>query len=415
MNLLVYFQLVLYIAFVLTKVSLSNPNSGDYEEVTELDNGEVDSEELRERARSAHEDVHRKEESEKALEQVFAACTNACSITTAGVKLREALEKNREYEKVNEVQKQTIRDQEITISDYEDKVRLLSNQLGAEQANHNELQSEHSRKAKALSNLEAEISIAQDKMESLTYENGELQKRLLELNAENERRLELLEKANDVVSNLKRENLKLYNELKEANVQMQAQKEKQNLIANFESTLAQIHSKISNQIIELNETKESRIKDRDVFLAEQLEFKKYSEEKEKILMAKQKQAMEDKIEAEAAAEVVNQNSNVNIPSEVPRKDSISSSVLGWIFENTFYSFGLLILSSIVCSRYGDIWIYKVQKFIKPRTVRNRNDKFSASTPARLMPTPRRGSREEISNFAYTNRNVMQSPMRQRFR
>ena len=51
----------------------------------------------------------RREESEKALEQVFAACTNACSITTAGVKLREALEKNREYEKVNEVQKQTIR------------------------------------------------------------------------------------------------------------------------------------------------------------------------------------------------------------------------------------------------------------------------------------------------------------------
>ena len=132
-------------------------------------------------------------------------------------------------------------------------------------------------------------------------------------------------------------------------------------------------------------------------------------------MAKQKQAMEDKIEAEAAAEVVNQNSNANTPSEVPRKDSISFSVLGWIFENTFYSFGLLILSSIVCSRYGDIWIYKVQKFIKPRTVRNRNDKFSASTPARLMPTPRRGSREEISNFAYTNRNVMQSPMRQRFK
>ena len=97
MNLLVYFQLVLYIALVLTKVSLSNPNSGEYEEVTELDNGEVDSEELRERARSAHEDVHRKEESEKALEQVFTACTNACSITTAGVKLREALEKNREY------------------------------------------------------------------------------------------------------------------------------------------------------------------------------------------------------------------------------------------------------------------------------------------------------------------------------
>ena len=158
--------------------------------------------------------------------------------------------------------------------------------------------------------------------------------------------------------------MKLYNELKEANVQMQAQKEKQNLIANFESTLAQIHSKISNQIIELNETKESRIKDRDVFLAEQLEFKKYSEEKEKILMAKQKQAMEDKIEAEAAAEVVNQNSNVNIPSEVPRKDSISSSVLGWIFENTFYSFGLLILSSIVCSRYGDIWIYKGPKVYK---------------------------------------------------
>ena len=51
-------------------------------------------------------------------------------------------------------------------------MRLLSNQLGAEQANHNELQREHNRKAEALSNLEAELSIAQDKMESLTYEHG---------------------------------------------------------------------------------------------------------------------------------------------------------------------------------------------------------------------------------------------------
>ena len=415
MKLLAYFQLVLCIALVFAQLSLSNPESGDFEEVAELDNGQVDAETRRERVRSAHEDVHRKEESEKALEQVFAACTNACSITTAGVKLREALEKNREYEKVNEVQKQTIQDQEITITDYEEKVKLLSNQLGAEQANHYELQQEYDRKAKELSNIETEASIAQDKMESLAYENGELQKRLLELNAENERRLELLEKANSVVSNLKEENLKLYNELKEANVQMQAQKEKQNLIANFESTLAQIHSKISNQINELNETKESRIKDRDIFLAEQLEFKKYSEEKEKMLMAKQKQAIDDEIEAEAAAEVVNQNSNVNIPREAPRKDFVSFSVLGWIFENAFYSCGILIVLSIACSRYGDIWMYKVKKFINPRTVRNRNDKFSASTPARLMPTPRRGSREEISNFAFTNRNVMQSPMRQRFK
>ena len=90
--------------------------------------------------------------------------------------------------------------------------------------------------------------------------------------------------------------------------------------------MAQIHSKISNQIIELNETKESRIKDRDVFLAEQLEFKKYSEEKGKDANGEQKQAMNDKIEAEAAAEVVNQNSNANTPSEVPKKDSISFSV-----------------------------------------------------------------------------------------
>ena len=33
---------------------------------------------------------------------------------------------------------------------------------------------------------------------------------------------------------------------------MEAQKAKQNLIANFEATLAQIHNKISDQIVELN-------------------------------------------------------------------------------------------------------------------------------------------------------------------
>ena len=36
----------------------------------------------------------RKEESEKALKRVFAACTDACSLTTAGIKLRETMEKN---------------------------------------------------------------------------------------------------------------------------------------------------------------------------------------------------------------------------------------------------------------------------------------------------------------------------------
>ena len=63
-----------------------------------------------------------------------------------------------------------------------------------------------------------------------------------------------------------------------------------------------------------------------------------------MLMAKQKQAMNDKIEAEAAAEVVNQNSNAN--TQVPRKDSISFSVLGWI-RKYFFLFWPLDLSSIV--------------------------------------------------------------------
>ena len=80
--------------------------------------------------------------------------------------------------------------------------------------------------------------MVKDKIDVLEPENERLTQRILELESEKLHGLNLLEQANDVISNLKAENVKIYNELKDLNVQMEAQKAKQNLIANFEATLA---------------------------------------------------------------------------------------------------------------------------------------------------------------------------------
>jgi hypothetical protein len=438
MKLQVYFNIFIVCTLVLLIIQdFAVANSYEEREVV-LDNSHIEKDEETytvsdkgnnyEAESSSHLDKSRKEESGKALERVFAACTDACSITTAGIKLRETIEKNKKLERTNKMQYSIIQDQKITIATNEENIVSLSNRLGAEEANHNELNHEFQKQVKAYSDLQTEISIVNDKVDMLTPENERLKLRILELENEKLRGLDLLEKANNIVSNLKAENAKMYNELKDLNVQMEAQKAKQNLIANFESTLAQIHSKISSQIVELNETKESRVKDRDQFLQEKLEFKKYSEEKEKVAIAKEQMKFKEKIEHDATAETVDEDianrkrSNQNHGNEDNSMNdsnnnniSIVFSLLSFMFDNLIYSLGFILLLLFICSKYGNIWMHEFDKFMKPRAVRSRNGRFSASTPARLMPTPLRGSREEIANFSFTNRDVIQSPMRQRFK
>ena len=398
------------------EIVLENNHVEEEQEAFTIDGDEsVDAE-----AASAYvKEKARKEESEKALKRVFAACTDACSLTTAGIKLRETMEKNWEFEKQHEIDNSIINDQKIAISQYEEELSSLKNRLGAEEANHNELQSEYQRKSQAYSDLETDISMVKDKIDVLEPENERLTQRILELESEKLHGLNLLEQANDVISNLKAENVKIYNELKDLNVQMEAQKAKQNLIANFEATLAQIHNKISDQIVELNETKESRVKDRDQFLQEQLEFKKYSEEKQKMTLAKQEKEQKEKMEREAIKETVvegNDDTNTKIVEENNDVGTISS-IITWMFENFLFAIVLVGTSLYYCSTHGNIWLYQFDKFMKPRTVRSRNDNsmYSSNSRAGLMPTPRRGSREEIQNFTRQDRNVILSPMRQRFK
>ena len=88
-----------------------------------------------------------------------------------------------------------------------------------------------------------------------------------------------------------------------------------------------------------------------------------------------------------------------------------------MFENFLFAIVLVVTSLYYCSTHGNIWLYQFDKFMKPRTVRSRNDNsmYSSNSRAGLMPTPRRGSREEIQNFTRQDRNVILSPMRQRFK
>ena len=106
-------------------------------------------------------------------------------------------------------------------------------------------------------------------------------------------------------------------------------------------------------------------------------------------LAKQEKERKEKMEREAIKETVvegNDDTNTKIVEENNDVGTISS-IITWMFENFLFAIVLVVTSLYYCSTHGNIWLYQFDKFMKPRTVRSRNDNsmYSSNSRAGLMP------------------------------
>lgn len=378
---------------------------------------------------TASDPVPRSEEESKRdealLSKVTDTCSAACSVTAQSRRLKETVQERDRLKKESEKHSQeklnlqakvdklknNVAGKEVKLKDSEQELKRLRKELKSmkEESRKNELEAS---KAKKLSDglSDNNTKLTAD-MKSCTEELEEKKVRLKNLEAEKHG-------VQDV-------NKKLNVDL----VKCQDRLVQEELVETFSATLEHIHGEISVQISKMNRTQEHKEKK----LKERL-----NEEKTKTI-DKLNREREEK-DKEEAYKTKEKEENAEKPTD---RDSSKSSKAEDItgkrrtrkvgyFDAALSPFRaaatLLYEHIVIFALLGFLWNFlfgrkldyikrKLYLWVFPETIRdiNRFEQDLATTPSRLVATPRPGSRRDRALHQHLPRNAVQSPtMRHRF-